>query len=190
MIPIEMTHYSSWVVWRYEQRNEKPTKVPYNPRTLMLASVTEPSHWATYGEALRLLQSGHGSFSGLGFVLSANDPYTIIDIDDPTGDPVAIERATKILEAFDTYVETSPSGNGMHIILRGHVPSGRRREKIEVYSTERYFTMTGNTYRDQHINESDYYLSRLWEELGGRNEPSPALVAGSPQRYTDEEVYR
>ena len=190
MYPVEMTHYPSWVIWRYEERDGKPTKMPYSPRTLMRASVTEPSHWATYAEAVSLLQSGHGSFSGLGFVLSASDPYTIIDLDDPKTDLGAIERAGAILKAFsNTYAEISPSGNGMHIILHGSIPSGRRRDKVEVYSSERYFTMTGNAYNDVAISNSDYYLQRLWEELGGSNVPAPGLVAGSPQHMTDEEVY-
>jgi hypothetical protein len=184
-----MTHYASWIVWRYEQRNDKPTKVPYSPRTLMMASVTEPSHWATYAEALRLLQSGHGSFSGIGFVLSDNDPFCFIDLDNPVGDVGDVERATKVLEAFDTYTEVSPSGEGLHLILRGSVLSGRRRGKIEVYSKERYLTMTGNTYRDTTINSCDYFLQRLWEELGGANTPAPGLVAGSAQKFTDEQIY-
>lgn len=165
--------------------------MPYSPRTLHRASVTEPSHWATYAEALALYRSGHGGFSGLGFVLSKNDPYSIIDLDNPMGDVGAIERATKILDAFsNTYAEVSPSGNGMHIIVRGSTPSGRRRDSIELYSTDRYFTMTGNTYRDLPISNNDYLLQRLWEELGGAITPAPGLVLGSPQHAADEDIYK
>lgn len=193
MIPVEMTHFPAFVVWRYEQRDNKPTKVPYSPKTLMRASVTEPLHWGTYGEAAHILASGAGSFDGLGFVLSFNDPYTIIDIDDPLTQKnpgVAIERAKKLLETFDTYTEISPSGNGMHIILRGAFPGeGRRRDGIEMYCRERYFTMTGNPYRDTQINESDYFLQRLWEELGGAKKTAPGLEASTPQTISDEDVY-
>jgi len=189
-IPVEMTHYRSWVVWRYEQRNNKSTKVPYSARTLMPASVTEPSHWSTYGEAISLMQSRHGSFDGIGFVLSDADPYTIIDLDDPTGDVGQVERAHKVLEAFaGTYSEMSPSGNGMHIIVRGRIPQGRRRAKIEMYSSERYMTMTGNTYNDQPITESDYFLSRLWDELGGHTSAAPGLEMSRPQMLSDEDLY-
>jgi hypothetical protein len=190
-IPVEMTHYPSWVVWRYEDRNGKPTKMPYSPRTHQRASVTEPSHWGTYHDALTLWRSGVGSYSGIGFVLSERDPYAIIDLDDPSGSPQDTEIAKRILETFDTYSEISPSGNGMHIILHGSVPGGRRRGKVELYSTERYFTMTGHTYRDAPIGDNDYFLARLWEELAGSNHATPAIEApsGSPQRWSDEEVY-
>lgn len=191
MIPLEMTHLPSWVLWRLEEREDgKPTKMPYSPRTGHRASVTDPSHWATYGEALHVLQSGVGGYSGVGFVFSDNDPFCGIDLDDPKGDIGAIERASLVLKTFgETYSEVSPSGNGIHIIVRGSVPSGRRRDRIEVYSKERYFTMTGNSYNDAQIVECDFYLQRLWEELGGANVPAPGLIVGSAQTKTDEEVY-
>jgi hypothetical protein len=193
MIPIEMTHYPSWIVWRYEYRNDgkKATKIPYSPRTYMRASVTDPSDWSTYNEALQALHSSqHGSFSGIGFVLSKDDPYTVIDLDNPEGDVGDIERAKLILDSFNnTYAEVSPSGNGIHIIVRGYCGPGRRRAKIEIYSQERYITMTGATFRDLPIESNDYLLARLYEELGGANH-SIVRVEGSPQRFTDEEIYK
>jgi hypothetical protein len=193
MIPLEMTHYPNWVMWRYEERNGKQTKVPYQVRTLHRASDTEPSHWATYGEALKLLESGQRNFNGIGFVFSVNDPFVGIDLDPPGDNLGDIERARLVLETFcDTYCEISPSGEGMHIILRGDIRGGRRRGKIEIYGSERFFTMTGNAYRDLPIGEADYFLMQLWDELGGRNKPAPGLVeiAGSPQKFTDEEIYK
>lgn len=190
MLPVEMTHYPSWIVWRYEDRDGKPTKMPYNPRTLLRASVTEPSHWSTYAEAVSLYQSGHGRFSGIGFVLSANDPYCIIDLDDPQGDSGAIERAQTILAAFaNTYMEVSPSGNGMHIILRGSVNGGRRRERVEVYSSERYFTMTGNSFNDNPIVESPTFLYQLWDQLGATKIVETAMTVGSAQHSDDATIY-
>ena len=32
-VPQELRHLVQWVVWRMEDRNGKPTKVPYNPKT-------------------------------------------------------------------------------------------------------------------------------------------------------------
>ena len=191
MIPLEMTHFQSWIVWKYEERDGKLTKMPYSPHTGMRASVTDPSHWATYGEAVATIQASQGHFSGIGFVFSQYDPYTGIDLDNPKGDLGAIERAALVLKTFgNTYSEVSPSGEGIHIIVRGKLPGdGRRRGGIEAYSTGRYFTMTGATYNDAPISENDYYLARLWEELGGANTPAPGLVVGSAQTKTDEEVY-
>jgi putative DNA primase/helicase len=44
---------------------------------------------------------------------------------------------------MDSYAEVSPSGKGVHVIVKGKVAQGRRRNKIEVYSSSRYMTMTG-----------------------------------------------
>src|SRR5690606_34903108 len=85
-----------------------------------------------------------GRFDGLGFVLSDNDPFAVIDLDDPEEDAKTAELQKQIFETFQTYSEISPSGNGLHIILKGSLPKGRRRGKIELYSNERFITMTGN----------------------------------------------
>ena len=43
-----------------------------------------------------------------------------------------------------TYAEITPSRRGLHIWARGILPPGRRRKgKIEMYDTGRYFTVTG-----------------------------------------------
>jgi primase-polymerase (primpol)-like protein len=42
------------------------------------------------------------------------------------------------------YIETSPSGTGVHIIVEGIVrDGGMRKGPIENYSRERFFTITG-----------------------------------------------
>ena len=85
-----------------------------------------------------------GHCDGIGFVLSDADPYTFIDLDDCEGDADAIAVRDKIMAGFDSYTERSPSGRGFHIIVRGGVSAGRRRGKVEVYSTQRFMTMTGD----------------------------------------------
>jgi putative DNA primase/helicase len=48
------------------------------------------------------------------------------------------------MDALGGYQEVSPSGTGVHIIVKGKLPEGRsRRGKIEAYSRERFFTFTG-----------------------------------------------
>ena len=53
--------------------------------------------------------------------------------------------AVKIIKRFASYTETSPSGNGIRIFLRGKLPPGHRckRGKIEVYSSDKFLTVTG-----------------------------------------------
>jgi primase-polymerase (primpol)-like protein len=55
-----------------------------------------------------------------------------------------------MIEGFGGYAEASPSGTGVHVIVRGELPSGVRHKvcgaeggTIEAYSTRRFFTVTG-----------------------------------------------
>ena len=84
-------------------------------------------------------------FDGIGFMFSSGDPYTFIDLDkcrDPETGEIG-QEAQEIIDSLGGYAEVSPSGEGVHIFVRGKVPRGRKRGWIEVYSTERYATITG-----------------------------------------------
>jgi hypothetical protein len=189
VFPEELMQYKQWVCWKYEQRDtaKKPTKVPYNPLTGNLAHTDNPATWADYTTAVRAaLHSTY--YNGIGFVLSEDDPYTIIDLDDPENNQEIIQRHRKIMESFHSYAETSPSGNGVHIIIKADIPSGRRRGKVEMYSSERYFTMTGNTLLNYPIAEQQDLAGILWAELGGEDVKSAPII-DAPIIYTDEQIY-
>jgi len=141
-IPEEMRQYRHWLVWKCEERDDGPTKVPYIAGGVGKASSTDSRTWRTFEEAARAL--GTGRYSGIGFVFSSGDPFTGIDLDkckDPeTG--VLEEWAEKVVEEVGGYAEISPSGTGVHIIVRGKAPN-KKRGRVEAYSSERYFAMTG-----------------------------------------------
>lgn len=190
MFPTELTLFNQWVCWRLESANGKPTKVPYNPKTGARADHSDPATWTDYCTAVSVASNG-GNYSGIGFVLSENDPYFIIDLDDPEGNPAIIEKQLKVAQQFDTYSEISPSGKGLHIIGRGAVHGGRKRHKIEIYSSLRYFTMTGNTYQDRPIADRNQLANQLWEELGdnGGGNNIELKVISYPEKYSDELIY-
>lgn len=161
-----MRFFRQWIVWRFEEtEGPKPTKVPYSPLFNGHASVTNPQSWGSYEDAIGAFNAG--GWDGLGFVFTDNDPYAGIDLDDAGDDAESYQRQVKIYNEFDSYAELSPSGKGLHIIVKGSVPRGRRRSKIEVYSSERFFTMTGNVYRDVPIAERGELLNVLWQQMGG-----------------------
>jgi putative DNA primase/helicase len=141
-IPEELRQRPQWVVWKLEQRDGKETKVPYIPGGVGKASTTDLTTWRTFEEAVQALHTGR--YDGVGFVFCSGDPFAGVDLDrcrDPeTG---ALEEwAEKIVKAFGGYAEASPSGKGVHIIVRGKAPN-KKRGQVEAYSSERYFTMTG-----------------------------------------------
>jgi hypothetical protein len=79
-------------------------------------------------------------------VFSKDDPYCGIDLDhcrDPKTGKIA-KWAEKIIQDFHSYVEVSPSGSGVHILVKGQLPQGgKKKGQIEVYDKLRFFTITG-----------------------------------------------
>lgn len=186
-IPNEMRAFNQWVVWRYEDRDaDKPTKVPYSPASNRMASVTDASTWGSYDDAVAALQTNW--YAGIGFVLTDADPYTFIDLDDTKGDQSALDRQIKVFNEFDSYAELSPSGAGLHIIVKGKVPSGRRRSFIEVYSSQRYMTMTGNVYRQAPINNHNELLQVLHGQMSEGKGAAMFYAGLENAKLTDAEV--
>ncbi|KZK14832.1 phage NrS-1 polymerase family protein [Meiothermus taiwanensis] len=139
-IPAELKGYPQWVVWRYEERNSKQCKVPYDPKSGRRASVNNPATWGSFAEALARAGAG---YDGIGFVLTEDDPYTVIDLDGKDGQGLSMLEIHTIADRFGSYTELSPSGKGVHIWLKGTSPlSGRRRGPVEVYSSKRFLTVT------------------------------------------------
>lgn len=108
------------------------------------ASSTNPATWSSYAAAVAKFGDR------VGFVLTAADPYCVIDIDHcrdaATGE---IEpRAQAVIDRFNSYTEVSPSGTGIHIWMRATKPGGRcRTGAVEVYSEGRFMTVT-----DKHLD--------------------------------------
>jgi primase-polymerase (primpol)-like protein len=123
------------------------TKVPYTPGTLRRASSIDLMTWRSFTEAVGAYERSEPPCDGIGFVFCGADPYSGIDLDkcrDPeTG--VIEQWARKIIdEVSEGYVEVSPSGTGVHIILEGVVRGGAvKKGSIELYSQTRFFTVTG-----------------------------------------------
>ena len=151
-IPEDLKRRAQWVGWRYgKERSGRREKVPVDLATLRNAKVSDPETWTSFGEAKESLQDSDSGIDGIGFVFTRDDPFVGIDLDkcrDPrTGE---IEPwAAKIVVSLDSYSEISPSGRGVHIIVKARVPDEAGSvfdldgNKIEVYSCSRFFTVTG-----------------------------------------------
>ncbi len=141
-IPEELRRRDQWVVWKIEQRNGRGTKVPYIAGGVGRASTTDALTWRSFEGVVRVLRTDR--YDGVGFVFSSGDPYAGVDLDgcrDPeTGE--LEEWAAQIVHDLDGYAEVSPSSTGVHIIVKGKVPN-KRQGRVEAYSSERFFTMTG-----------------------------------------------
>lgn len=145
-VPEELRRLRHWVAYMAEPAKKpggKFNKIPVDPHTGRNASTTDSATWGTFAQALdRATKNG---LAGVGFVFT-DSGYAGVDLDHcrhpMTGeiDPWAL----KIIERFATYTEVSPSGTGVHCIVRGKLAGrGRKYGNVEVYDTGRYFTVTG-----------------------------------------------
>lgn len=146
-IPEQLTERPQWVCWRLEMRDSKPTKVPYTPGTERRASSTDLMTWAPFEEAFAAYEAGEPPYDGIGFVFCSADPFVGIDLDvcrNPQTEEVE-PWAQKIIDTFgaEGYVEASPSGTDVHIIVRGTQKQGARRGRVEMYGQDCYFSVTG-----------------------------------------------
>ncbi len=138
--PEELRALPQWVCHR--------AKVPHKAVGWGLASSTDPATWATYEQATEACR--RHKHDGIGFVFSADDPYTGVDLDkcrDPETGELAPWAAEIVAMFPGAYAEASPSGTGVHIICRGIAPHNGSQlycgGKVEMYDRERYFTVTG-----------------------------------------------
>lgn len=110
-------------------------------------SVADSTTWTDYDTARR---SRTGV--GLGFVLALTDDIVCVDLDHCLGaDGQPADWAAQLLEqAPPTFVEISPSGDGLHIWGTAGFLGGRRLARaggaVEVYGSGRYITVTGRRY--------------------------------------------
>lgn len=147
--PTELRALPQWVLWRYEVRKGKRTKIPYQTDGRP-ASSTNPGTWTEYAAAYDAWYAGLATkraYDGIGFVFSADDPYCGVDLDHFLDRGGAVQdRAIDIIDALGSYTEYSPSGTGAHVIVRTQLPAGFTRQPgtVECYEHGRYFTVTGD----------------------------------------------
>ena len=190
-IPPELRALPQWVA-------AGENKQPIDPNTGDAASVTDPATWGTFEQATA------AGLRHVGFVLSKSDPFCVVDLDDPSTvkvDGVTMpnpdasvvatigERHARILAAFDTYAEISQSGLGVHIVCRGEVPHGVRRDKVEVYSDSRYMIFTGNVIKAARVTDQQALVSALFAEIEKGALQTVELDESVKSHFSDDELY-
>ena len=146
LFPAEIKAFPQWAV---ADADKKPLVWDNDIGRLMAADVTDPDMLMTFEAAKGC--AAHFNKPYIGFVLTAQDPFTCIDLDvknatnepDPKKHttPEQLRRFEQIMTAFDTYTEVSRSGLGVHLWLRGNIGKGRRRDVAE---RDHYLTMLVN----------------------------------------------
>jgi hypothetical protein len=177
----------------------KRTKVLYRPLSSQAtrASSTDPDTWGAYGATIAVYEAC--DYDGIGFVLSPDDPFVSIDLDDCI-DPESgkwADWARDIVGSMYSYSEQTPSGKGVHIFIRGAMPDGKGRRKgdIEIYDRARFMTVTGwhiegtPTLVQERQEELDRLYSQLWPVQDPAAPPKPGVAPRStPTALTDDQI--
>ena len=171
-IPDEIQEYPQWVCWRAVPKgNGKLDKIPVIPGIGNNAKSNDPSTWRSYDQAFDFY-SKRNDIAGVGFVFAESDPFAGFDLDD-CRDPetgVLTDRTKRILTAFNTYSEISPSDTGIKGFCKGHLPGkGAAKWGIELYDRGRFFTVTGAWLGDYsgRIEDRQEQITKLHNALGG-----------------------
>ncbi|MGC8782942.1 MAG: phage/plasmid primase, P4 family [Armatimonadota bacterium] len=193
-IPTELISLPNWVVWNYEQRNSRRTKVPKQPRhPSMNASVVEPDTWADFYTALRVVEWGLAD--GIGLVLTPDLGLVAWDFDhcrlpDGSWDATVVEMVREL----DSYTEVTPSGEGLRVLCYGKLPQdGRRKGNIECYAGKRFITVTGNHLdgTPDTIEHRQFAIDALYERVFGATTPAAGVSANAPVlNLSDAELIR
>src|SRR5690606_18535018 len=134
-------------------------------------------------EALAALDH-YETVNGIGFVFSEDDPYTGVDFDKCIVDGELDPAVRAMIENLGSYAEYSPSGTGVHVIVRGAVPGPRRKNAklgVEMYDSKRFFTFTGLPLNDTAlpIHSGQEALNALYNKLFPEDESEASNAPGA-----------
>ena len=187
----ELKQQRIWMLWRFEIRKEKRTKVPKSAGDGRASGTDESweQTWVTYDEAVSARDT-YG-MDGVGFKIP--DGYFFLDVDHRELDDPLVQ---KLLNRFDSYAERSVSGGGIHIYGRcdtamiptstdanGKVRLGKAyymknpHNGVELYYggiTNRFAVYTGNAVWEKPLKDCTSALLATLDEDMLRPEKEPA----------------
>ncbi|MCH7989929.1 MAG: hypothetical protein IID46_12370 [Planctomycetes bacterium] len=157
-IPEELKQRPQWVCWKYARRGNHSQnqwcKLPVSPIDGNLAKANRQSTWTDFETALSYYARFRHRLAGVGFMFSEHDPFVGIDLDKCRN--IDTGRLTpwsqSLVTELNSYTEISPSGTGVKCIVKSsrQIPSRRKSSLgIEIYSSNRYFAITGHPVSDQ-----------------------------------------
>ena len=110
-LPDSIIQNGLFCCWKYEERNERKTKVPYQPQTGLGAKSNDPSSFVPYKTAVQA-----SGYDGIG--IGIFNGICAIDLDNCISDSgYYTQTAAEIVALMHSYTEYSPSGNGLHILF-------------------------------------------------------------------------
>lgn len=208
-IPEELRKNKKWVGFKVADTGKK---IPIDPNTLNAASISNPDTWGTFEQAIGLVEMGECVAPG--YAITKDDGLIFIDLDCHTGKCQSEEEKKKLemlykslcksVAYFETYMETSLSGNGVHLLARGSLDDSLKRGSspiapVEIYDDSRFMIITGNRLNDCDIS-SEYKtigsIGNLHKQFFQKKDTEGYVAEGkiisvsSKEKYSDAEVLR
>lgn len=167
----QLIDLNQWVLWKLQLKDGVPkkdkyeredyTKIPYQINGKKASSIN-PNTWTSYINVIEAYENS-GDYDGVAFVLSENDNFIGIDLDECVSDGTIDPKAYTIVKSLNSYTEYSQSGKGIHIIVKGKKP-GRRcknsEEGVEIYEKNRFLIMTG-----EHVEGTPTSIQKRQKEI-------------------------
>lgn len=176
-LPQELKALKQWCYTLPSDPDPKRRKAPRKAGN-WLASDTNPNDWMTFDQACYHATQVGGE---IGFILTAEDPFTCIDMDvtdaqsqAEKGEPntpelwttkVQLDRYWHICQMMASYTELSRSGKGLHVWVLGAIGRGCKRDGVEIYSQERFIICTGKTVIDVPMQDQQSILDIMVGEM-------------------------
>lgn len=182
-IPEELRESPQWVLWelRTQPGEKKPRKVPLQLNGAE-ASSTNPATWTTF-ESIYTAFQANKRFAGIGYMFTADDPYTGVDLDNCIVNGKLTDEARAIVLSLNSYTERSQSGLGVHVLVKAQKPGTKCKNTkagLELYDRERFFVVTGDhvngaplTIEPRQAEIDALYGRMLGEKKVGRPKPAP-----------------
>lgn len=206
-MPPELKLLKNWVLWAAVWNGSKWTKRPVQISGYG-ASPTNPKHWSSfdavkqaYGLAVArgymdLREKGksvqQAPVGGVGFVFDGKpdaDGLVLagVDFDKVISGGQIASLAQERIKRLGSYTEQSVSGGGFHVIVKARaLASGIAHGGVEMYTSGRYFTMTGQALEAAQVVAAPFPFGALAAELqilaGSRAQGGAETATGNSQQ--------
>lgn len=210
-LPAALRARPQWVTWRLQHDGKRGViKLLFNPVTRQLGSrarANDPTTWGSYEQAVsdlhaqhRFYEAGVNGKCGVGYVVSADDPFVLADLDHVAENGVIRPKVAALVAEAKTYTEFSQSLTGLHLVVEGSLAhlvrpgmSGARNAALgfEAYYDRRFFALTGDRVEGTHANVTanqpwvdnyfDTYLSHARTPEAGVRPPRETSAPRTPR---------
>lgn len=186
--PETLRKRDQWVWWRIVDG----VKIPYQTSALgETASSTDPNTWSCFYDAYHYFNED--TTVALGFVLTAEDPLVVFDLDHVVNEDGEVATwAEKLIDQCDSLTYRSISGTGFHIWLRCSNPlpgpglstrwPGLPSTALEIFEQKRGLVMSGDVYRKTGIKDRTDQILRLYKKIASHKAALAAAKAPPPSR--------